>query len=80
VVAVTPAPQHAHRVHRGDQETTHEVRRNQHVRRLPGMDSLKITLMGSTSTTFPFESRVNPVGAFIHALAATTEMLPKIPQ
>ncbi len=40
---------------------------------------MKITSIGSTWTTFPFESRVKPDGEFIHAFAATTEMLPKIP-
>ena len=44
-----------------------------------GIESLKITWSGSTSTTSPFESSVNPDGAFIQALAATTETLPKIP-
>ena len=44
-----------------------------------GIASLKITPTGSTSTTLPAESRVNPDGAFIHALAATTETLPRIP-
>ena len=44
-----------------------------------GIASLKITASGSTSTTLPAELRVNPDGAFIHALAATTETLPRIP-
>ena len=44
---------------------------------ISGIASLKITPIGSTSVTFPEESRVTPWGEFIHALAATTEMLPK---
>ena len=44
-----------------------------------GMASLKMTAQGSTSTTSPDESRVNPDGVFIHALAATTETLPRMP-
>ncbi len=44
-----------------------------------GIASLKITPHGSTSTTSPAEFRVKPSGEFIHALAATTEMLPRMP-
>ena len=44
-----------------------------------GIASLKITSSGSTSTTLPAESSVNPDGEFIHALAATTETLPRMP-
>ena len=44
-----------------------------------GMASLKITPIGSTSVMLPWESRVNPSGEFIQALAATTEMLPNTP-
>ena len=44
-----------------------------------GIESLKITWIGSTSTTLPFESSVKPDGAFIQAFAATTETLPRIP-
>ena len=44
-----------------------------------GMESLKITWIGSIVITFPAESSVKPAGAFIQAFAATTEMLPKIP-
>ena len=46
---------------------------------ISGIALLKITPIGSTSTTLPAESRVTPSGAFIHAFAATTEMLPKTP-
>ena len=46
---------------------------------ISGIALLKITPMGSTSTTLPDESRVTPSGEFIHAFAATTEMLPKMP-
>ena len=44
-----------------------------------GMESLKITCSGSTATTAPSAFCVKPEGAFIHALAATTDTLPKIP-
>jgi hypothetical protein len=44
-----------------------------------GIASLKITCSGSTVTTVPSAAWVNPDGAFIHALAATTETLPRIP-
>ena len=44
-----------------------------------GIASLKITPIGSTSTTLPAESRVTPSGEFIHAFAETTEMLPSTP-
>ena len=44
-----------------------------------GIASLKITRSGSTATTVPSAVCVNPDGAFIHALAATTDTLPKIP-
>ena len=44
-----------------------------------GIALLKITATGSTSTTLPEESRVKPDGAFIQALAATTEMAPRMP-
>ena len=44
-----------------------------------GMASLKITPIGSTSTTSPCASSVKPSGEFIHALAATTETLPRMP-
>ena len=44
-----------------------------------GMASLKITSIGSTSTISPAEFSVKPDGEFIHALAATTEALPKMP-
>jgi hypothetical protein len=44
-----------------------------------GIALLKMTSTGSTLTTFPAESRVNPCGWFIHELAATTEMLPPMP-
>ena len=44
-----------------------------------GMASLKITSSGSTSTTVPSTFSVNPDGEFIHALAATTDTLPKMP-
>ena len=44
-----------------------------------GIESLKITRTGSTSTTLPLSSRVKPAGAFIQAFAATTDTLPKIP-
>src|SRR5215216_1525270 len=44
-----------------------------------GMESLKITWMGSTSTTLPSEPRVKPDGAFIQAFAAITDTLPRIP-
>jgi hypothetical protein len=43
------------------------------------MESLKITPMGSTSTTLPSEPSVKPDGAFIQAFAATTDTLPRIP-
>ena len=46
---------------------------------ISGIASLKITPHGSTSTTLPAESSVNPCGAFIQALAATTETLPRMP-
>ena len=46
---------------------------------ISGMASLKITPHGSTSTTLPAESSVNPCGSFIQALAATTETLPRMP-
>jgi hypothetical protein len=46
---------------------------------ISGMASLTITCHGSTSTTLPAESSVNPDGAFIQALAATTETLPPMP-
>ena len=46
---------------------------------ISGMASLKITPQGSTSTTLPAESSVNPEGSFIQALAATTETLPRMP-
>ena len=46
---------------------------------ISGIASLKITPIGSTSVTLPAESRVTPCGEFIQALAATTEMLPKMP-
>ena len=46
---------------------------------ISGIASLKITPIGSTSVTLPDESRVTPCGEFIQALAATTEMLPKMP-
>ena len=38
-----------------------------------GMALLKMTPTGSTSTTLPAESSVNPAGSFIHELAATTD-------
>ena len=44
-----------------------------------GIESLKITPSGSTATTAPSAFSVKPDGAFIHALAATTDILPKIP-
>ena len=44
-----------------------------------GIASLKITPSGSTSTISPFEFSVNPDGAFIQALAATTEIEPNTP-
>ncbi len=44
-----------------------------------GMASLKITPIGSTSTTLPAASSVKPSGEFIHALADTTAALPRIP-
>ena len=44
-----------------------------------GIASLKITPHGSTSTTSPLLSSVNPSGEFIHALAAITETLPRMP-
>ena len=44
-----------------------------------GIASLKITPSGSTSTTSPSASSVKPSGEFIQALAATTEMLPRMP-
>ena len=43
------------------------------------MALLKITASGSTSTTLPAEFSVKPDGSFIHAFAATTEMLPPMP-
>ena len=46
---------------------------------MSGMASLKMTPHGSTWTIWPAESRVNPDGSFIQALAATTEMLPPMP-
>ena len=45
-----------------------------------GMPLLKMTPIGLTSTTLPAESSVKPDGEFIHALAATTEMLPNTPE
>ena len=44
-----------------------------------GIASLKITDHGSTSTTLPAESRVTPCGEFIQALAATTDIEPRMP-
>src|SRR3954454_1552524 len=44
-----------------------------------GIAALKMTLIGSTVTTCPAEFRVNHDGAFIQALAATTETAPKKP-
>ena len=44
-----------------------------------GIESLKITPIGSTAITWPSESRVKPAGAFIHAFAATTETDPNTP-
>ena len=44
-----------------------------------GIASLKITDTGSTSTIVPLLSSVNPEGAFIHALAATTDAAPRNP-
>jgi hypothetical protein len=44
-----------------------------------GIASLKITCSGSTATTAPSALSVKPDGAFIHALAATTDTLPRIP-
>ena len=44
-----------------------------------GIEGLKITLIGSTATTAPAAFSVKPDGAFIHALAATTDTLPRIP-
>ena len=44
-----------------------------------GIESLKITCSGSTAATVPSAFSVKPEGAFIHALAATTDILPKIP-
>ena len=46
---------------------------------ISGIALLKITPIGSTSTTVPVESSVTPSGAFIHAFAATTETLPRMP-
>ena len=46
---------------------------------ISGIASLKITPQGSTSTTSPLLSSVNPSGEFIQALAATTETLPRMP-
>ena len=46
---------------------------------MSGIASLKITETGSTSTIVPLLSSVNPDGAFIHALAATTDAAPKTP-
>ena len=46
---------------------------------ISGIALLKITFIGSTSTTLPAESKVTPSGAFIHAFAETTEMLPRTP-
>ena len=36
--------------------------------------------MASTLVTLPDESSVKPDGEFIHAFAATTEMVPKMPE
>ena len=44
-----------------------------------GIASLKITARGSTLTTWPAEFSVNPEGAFIHELAATTDAVPPMP-
>ena len=44
-----------------------------------GIALLKTTPIGSTATIAPVEPRVTPSGAFIHALADTTEMLPNTP-
>ena len=44
-----------------------------------GIASLKMTSIGSTSTTLPAESSVTPWGEFIQAFAATTEMVPNTP-
>ena len=46
---------------------------------ISGMASLKITSTGSTETTWPAEFSVKPDGAFIQALAATTDVAPRIP-
>ena len=46
---------------------------------ISGIASLKMTPSGSTATTLPALSRVTPSGEFIHALAATTDTLPKMP-
>ncbi len=44
-----------------------------------GIEALKMTPIGSTATTVPFESSVKPEGAFIQAFAATTEAAPARP-
>ena len=47
---------------------------------ISGMASLKITFIGSTSTTFAGRVERDTLdGEFIHALAATTETLPRMP-
>jgi hypothetical protein len=43
------------------------------------MALLKITASESTAVICPWASRVNPDGAFIHALAATTDAAPRTP-
>ena len=44
-----------------------------------GIALLKITARGSTAVICPELSSVKPEGAFIHALAATTEAAPRTP-
>ena len=45
-----------------------------------GIALLKNTLSGLTSVTVPAELSVKPPGSFIHALAATTDTVPPIPE
>ena len=46
---------------------------------MSGIASLKMTSQRVDLDTLPAESRVKPDGEFIHALAATTDALPRIP-
>ena len=80
VVAVLTPPQHGERVDRRHEEPTDDVGREHHVgghqrHRVVEDHAHRIDVDDLAAES----SSVNPSGAFIHALAATTETLPRTP-